>query len=101
LGPLRKLFAPLVSQAGYRPGCDPKKMVFTCFSANLGRHFLKSNNVGSHFAQVFRDFSKIFRDFVRIFRDFANIFRDFARIFNKSKLLGVHLHPLNPRLLHH
>jgi len=24
---------------------------------------------------------------------------DFARIFTKSKLLGVRLHPLNPRLL--
>jgi len=39
--------------------------------------------------------------FAQIFRDFAKIFRDFARIFNKSKLLGVPLHPLNPRLLHH
>jgi len=29
---------------------------------------------------------------------FAQIFRDFAQIFNKSKVLGVRLHP---RLLHH
>jgi len=33
--------------------------------------------------------------------DFAQIFRDVARIFNKSKLLGVRLHPLHPRLQHH
>jgi len=31
--------------------------------------------------------------FARIFRHFAQIFKDFARIFNKSKLLGVLLHP--------
>jgi len=33
--------------------------------------------------------------------DLARIFRHFPRIFNKSKLLGVHLHPLYPRLIHH
>jgi len=32
---------------------------------------------------------------------FAWIFRDFARIFDKSKLLGMLLHPLHLRLLHH
>jgi len=36
--------------------------------------------------------------FAQIFRDFAQIFRDFAWIFDKSKLLGVQVHP---RLLHH
>jgi len=69
--------------------CDLKKMVFACFSANDGRHFLKSHKVGGHFAQIFMDFSLIFRDFVRIFRDFA-------RIFIKSKILGIRLHPLAP-----
>jgi len=50
-----------------------------CFSANVGRHFIKSNKIGSHFAGIFRDF--------------AQIFKDFTQIFNKSKLLGVRLHP--------
>jgi len=52
-----------------------------CSSAKTpfyGRHFMKSNKIGSHFA--------------RIFKDFAQIFKDFARILNKSKLLGVRLH---------
>jgi len=35
-------------------GVTSKKMVFTCFSANLGLHFSKSNNVGSHFCSDFR-----------------------------------------------
>jgi len=39
--------------------------------------------------------------FSRIFRDFVKIVRNFARIFDKSKLLGVRLHPLHHRLLHH
>ena len=42
------------------------------FSANLGRHFLKSSNVE---------------------RLFYPYFRDFVEIFNKSKLLMVRLHP--------
>ena len=37
--------------------------VFMCFSANLGRHFLKSSNVGSHFYAYFQgccpDFQQI------------------------------------------
>jgi len=40
-------------------------------------------------------------EFVKIFRYFAQILRDFARLFTKSKLLGVRLHSLLPRLLHH
>jgi len=50
--------------------------------------------LGAIFAQIFRDFALIFKSFVRIFRDYA-------QIFNKSKLLGMRLHPLHPRLLHH
>jgi len=45
-------------------------------------------------------FDWIFRDFAQTFRDFAQISRDFAHIFDKSKLLGVQLHTLHPRLLH-
>jgi len=44
--------------------------------------------------------AQIFREFLKVFRDFARILWDFARIFTKSKLLGVRLHPLHPRLLH-
>ena len=46
-------------------------------------------------------FSEILRRFSQISTDFSRIFRYFAWIFNKSKLLGVCLHPLHPRLLHH
>jgi len=57
--------------------CDLKKMVFTCFSANLGRHFSKSNNVGRHFCPNFQGYCP----------DFQHI-----------KTFGVRL---RPRLLHH
>jgi len=33
------------------------KKVFMCFSANDGHHFLKLNNIGSHFAHIFSFFS--------------------------------------------
>ena len=62
--------------------------------------------LGTIFAQIFRDLPRylrfvwIFRDFSQNFWDFPHIFRDFSRIFNKSKLLGVRLHPLHPHLLH-
>jgi len=53
------------------------------------------------FAQIFRDFARVFTDFAQIFLEFAQIFRDFARIFTKWEHLGVRLHSLHPRLLHH
>jgi len=46
-------------------------------------------------------FAKVFTDFDQISPDFARISRGFAQIFTKPKLLGVRLHPLRPRLLHH
>jgi len=36
--------------------CNLKKKVFMCFYANLGRHFLKSNNVGRYFYPDFQGF---------------------------------------------
>jgi len=36
-----------------------------------------------------------------IFTLFSEISTDFAQIFTKSKLLGVRLHPLHSRPLHH
>jgi len=39
--------------------------------------------------------------FANVFTHFAHISTDFSRIFTKSKFMGVGLHPLNPRLLHH
>jgi len=63
---------------------DLQEKAFVCFSANIGRDFLKSNNVG--------------RLFCTVFGEFAQIFRDFTRIFNKSKLLGLSLHS---SFLHH
>ena len=59
---------------------NSKKKVFMCFSANLGRHFLKSSNV---------------------WRYFIRIFRDFAQIFGKSNALSVRLHPLHSHLQQH
>ena len=53
---------------------DLQKRAFMCFSANVGRHFLKSSNLGRHLS------------------------RDFPRIFDKSRLLGM---CLQPRFLHH
>ena len=55
----------------------------------MGAIFRIQTTLGVNFAQIFRDFAQILGDF-------AQIFRDFARIFNKSKLLGMRLHPLPP-----
>ena len=38
-----------------------RKMVFTCFSANPGRNFSKSNKVGRHFCPDFQGFCSDFR----------------------------------------
>jgi len=38
--------------------------------------------------------------FVHFPHIFARILGDFSQIFTNSKLLGVRLHPLHPRLLH-
>ena len=66
-----------------RPSCVFLQTLGAIFStANVGRH--NQTALGAVFAWIVRDF--------------AQIFRDFARIFDKSKLLGVCLHP---RLLHH
>jgi len=42
-----------------------------------------------------------YNSFAKVFTHFAQISTDFALIFTKSKLLGVRLHPLHPRLLLH
>jgi len=54
----------------------------------LGANFSKSNNVGRHFYLYFSGILQIF----------SLILPRFSRIFDKSKLLGVRLHP---HLLHH
>jgi len=63
--------------------------------------FSNQSRLGSFFAHIFRDFAQISSDFAKVFTDFVRISTDFARIFTKSELLGVRLHPLHPRLLHH
>jgi len=45
-------------------------------------------------------FAHTFTEFVKVFRDFALILKYFPWIYTKSKLLGVCLHSLHPRLLH-
>jgi len=49
-----------------------------------------------HFCKI-KAHTAILRRYSRILHRFPRIF---ARIFTKSKLLGVCLHPLHPRLLH-
>jgi len=68
--------------------CDLQKWSALVFLQTLGAIFRSQTTLGAIFAQIFSDF-------VRIFRDFVQIFRDFARIFDKSKILGVRLHPLH------
>jgi len=36
--------------------CGLQKWSLLCFSANVGRHFLKSNNIGRHFCPDFQGF---------------------------------------------
>jgi len=43
--------------------------------------------------RIFAQISPNFPDFYSDFQRFCQIFRDFAQIFDKSKLLGVRLHP--------
>jgi len=62
--------------------------------STLGAISFKSHTLGAIFARNCREFAKVFTDFARIFRDFN-------RVSTKSKLLGVRLHHLHPRLLHH
>jgi len=37
--------------------CDLQNMVFTCFSANVGRHISSQTILGTIFAQIFKDFA--------------------------------------------
>jgi len=60
--------------------CDPKKGLNCVFLQTLDGIFWSQAALGTMFAWIFKDF---------------------AKIFNKSKLLGVRLHLLNPHLLHH
>jgi len=55
-------------------------MVFTCFSANLGRHFSKSNNVGHYFCPHLQRFSSDFQGFFLNFPDFQRI-KTFVGVF--------------------
>jgi len=55
--------------------CDLQKTVFTCFSANLGRHFSKSNNVGRHFCSNFQGFCPNFQRFCPNFQGFCPDFQ--------------------------
>ena len=60
--------------------CNLQEKVFMCVYANLGRHFLKSNNVGRYF-----------------YPDFQGFCPDFLLI----KTFGIDLQPLHPHLQHH
>ena len=64
---------------------DLQKMVFTCFSANLGCHFSKSNNVGHHFCQIFR-----------ILFGFSGILPKFSGFSTNKNVCGCACTPCNP-----
>jgi len=52
-------------------------MVFTCFSAKLGRHFSKSNDVGRHFCPDFQGFCL---EYLGISFGFSGILPKFSEI---------------------
>jgi len=56
--------------------------------------------LGVIFRAIFSNQNTLGAIFSQISTDFTRIFRDFAQIFTKSKLWGVRLQPLHPRLLH-
>ena len=64
----------------------PPKMVFTCFSANVGRHFSKSTRLGAIFCPDLKRFCPNLRRFCSIFQ---GIYSDFQQI----KVLGVRAPP--------
>jgi len=64
--------------------CNLQNMVFMRFCANVGRHF-------------FPGFSGILPKFSVFFPNSRGFCPDFQQI----KTFGVHLHTLNPHLLHH
>ena len=85
----------------------PKRKVSMCFFAKVGHHVLKSNNGVRHFwpkfqgvCQDLQRFCMDLQGFCSHFQGFSQIFRYFVRIFDESKLLRVHLHPMQPCLLH-
>jgi len=72
-------------QRSWRPFLGwPPKTAFLCFSANVGRHFMKSNKVGRYFFQGFQRFCPDFQGFSAKFQEIKT-FRG----------------ALAPRLLHH
>ena len=92
--------------------------LFMQFSCDFGCHFFKSKHIGCHFYQIKANwapfllvflwsvprYSEIFEGFHKFCPDFhwfCPDFKGFCRIFTKSKPLGVRLHLLHPRLLHH
>jgi len=109
---VRKIFArisPKLPEKFLGHLCDVHVILGHIFSnqSTLGAILIKSKQVGRHFCAYFfgvcTDFQGFLEDFhiAQISIDFAWIFRDFAQIFTKSIHLGVRLHPLHPRLIHH
>jgi len=66
----------------------PPKMVFTCFSANLGRHFWKPKNVGRHFCLYFQIFCSDFQGFCQNFQRLCQHFQGFCLDFQQIKTFG-------------
>ena len=98
-----KLFVQLLPtnslpQRSSTPFLWPPKKVFVWFSANLGRHFLKSSKVGRHFlksSKVGRHFlksSKVGRHFLKS----SKVRRHFHADFQQIKTSGVALAPPPP-----
>jgi len=66
----------------------------SCDSAHVGRQFFQIKASWAPFLPVLSGVCPDFRGFCPNFQEF---FPDFHHI----KILGVRLHPLHPRLLHH
>ena len=75
---------------------DLQKKVLICFSATVGRHFLKSNNVGCHFCPDFQGFCSDFQGFCSDFQRFCPNFQGFCPDFWLIKIFGGVLSPPAP-----
>jgi len=73
-----------------------------CRATFVDRIFVRPPKDGLHlfFCKHWAPFLPRFEEILRKCSEIYSIWK-FSRIFNKSKLLGVCLHPLHYRLLHH
>jgi len=101
----RNIFGPLLVrsfiQEDLQLGWPPKKeKVFMWFCKRWAPFPSNQTHVVRHFCPDFQVFTDL-QSLSQILPIVTRILQRFCRIFTKSKLLGVRLHPLHPRFLHH